>query len=513
VTDAVLRLDAVGKTFPGVRALAGVSLDVRAGEVLGLVGENGAGKSTLIKIVGGVYPHGSYEGAVLLGGQARRFASAADALAAGVAVVHQELSLVPGMSVAENLLLGREPRRFGFVDGARLVAEARAMLARTVADEDAGAIDPEAAVETLGVGRQQVVEIARALGADARVVFLDEPTAALTDQEAARLHELVRAGRARGAAFVYVSHRLDEIFALCDRVAVLRDGKLVAVRATTEVTRDEIVALMTGKTAGTLARPEPETAPGPEVLRVDGLTLAHPTLPGRRVLDGVSLAVRAGEVVALAGAMGAGRTALLSALFGLARGKVGGAARLADAAFAPRAPADAIARGVALVPEDRKHHGLVLGQSVADNLTIASLASAFFDPAAAERTAQAAARDLGVKAPGLDALVDTLSGGNQQKVVLAKWLLTEPRLLLLDEPTRGVDVGARAEIFRIIRRLTTSGLAVLMASSDLEEIRLLADRVVVLREGRVAGELAGAAATPDAIMALAVGTAGKVALA
>ena len=495
-----LEVAGLGKRFGGVRALGEVSLAIAPGEVLGLVGENGAGKSTLIKIIGGVYAHGTYEGSVRAFGEERRFASARDALGAGVAVVHQELSLVPEMTVAENLMLGREPRRFGFVDGTRLLAEARAILSRTVPDDG---IDPAAKVASLGVGRQQVVEIARALGGTARVIVLDEPTAALTESETARLFELVRAGRERGASFLYVSHRLDEIFALCDRVAVLRDGRLVGVRPTTETSRDELVALMTGK------RPAPATeecarAVGDPMLAIRELSLQR---GNRVVLDRVSLSVRAGEIVALAGAMGSGRTALLSALFGNARGALDGTMTLAGAPYRPRSPRDAIARGVALVPEDRKQHGLVLSLGVCENLGLASLSGAGYDAVAETARTAGMARDLGVKAPSLHAPIDTLSGGNQQKVVLGKWLLARPRLLLCDEPTRGVDVGARAEIFRILRNLVKRDLAVLVASSDLEEIREIADRVIVLREGRVAGELDGNARSADHIMQLAMGRA------
>jgi ABC-type sugar transport system ATPase subunit len=499
----LLRLDAVGKQFPGVRALTGVSFSLEPGEIVGLVGENGAGKSTLLKIVGGVY--GEYEGGLWRGERRVRFRSAADALAAGIAVVHQELSLIPALTVAENLVLGREPRRFGLVDDAALEARARGMLEQVL--NRGPAIDPVAKVSDLGLAEQQLVEITRAFAADARVVILDEPTAALTSAEAERLHGLIRAGAARGTAFVFVSHRLDEIFTVTDRIIVLRDGRLVADRPTWALDVAQVTELMTGQSVDRLARPSPNRAAGAAVLTIDRLGLAHPTRPGQAVLRDVHLEVRAGEIVALAGAMGAGRTALLSTLFGLARGTVSGRMTLAGAPYAPKHPRAAIARGVALVPEDRKHQGLALGQSVADNLTLASLPARFVDVAAAERAATDRARALAIKAPALAALVDTLSGGNQQKVVLGKWLEAAPRLLLLDEPTRGVDVGARAEIFRLLRALTEDGLAILMASSDLEEIRVLADRAVVLQGGAVAGELGGAALGAHALMTLAVGRA------
>ncbi len=522
----MIELVDIGKDFPGVRALAGVSLEIRPGEILGLVGENGAGKSTLIKILGGAYPAGSFEGEVRVAGQARRFRSTRCARAAGIALVHQELALVPELSVADNLLLGREPTRWGFVDGAATVARARDLLAR-VAGPAAADLDVTTAAGRLGVGQQQIVEIARALGDErepAQVVVLDEPTAALTATEAARLFELVRARRAAGAAFVYISHHLDEILALTDRVAVLRDGRLVAVEATAATCREQLVELMTGaaragnadrrdrrgaRDGGPGAALAPAGGAAAPVLAVDGLRVWKPGL-ARPVVDGLSFRVHAGEVVALAGAMGAGRTACLSALFGLVRGQVEGTVTVDGARVDVGEPRRAIAAGLALVPEDRKGLGLVLGLSVGDNLGLPALARhgrwGVVDGARAERTAQAVVRDLRIKTPGLGAEVATLSGGNQQKIVIGKWLELAPRVLLLDEPTRGVDVGAKAEIYRVIEELTAAGHAVILASSDLPEIERLADRVLVLRDGRLAGELARGATALD-IMRLALGAA------
>ncbi len=515
----MIQLRDIGKEFPGVRALAGVSLSIAAGEVLGLVGENGAGKSTLIKILGGAYPAGSFDGEVVVGGRPQAFRSTRDARRAGIAVVHQELSLVPEMSVTDNLMLGREPTRLGVVDAIEAEARAIEILARVAGDLAAG-IDVSAPAGRLGVGMQQVIEIARALGDQlepATLVVLDEPTAALTTAESTRLFELVRARRAAGAAFVYISHHLDEILALTDRVAVLRDGQLVAVKQTATTCREELIELMTGSDGGPEVGRGPGRGPGRDlgpagdpVLEVRELCVRHPALD-RNVVDGLSFTVRAGEVVALAGAMGAGRTATLSALFGLARGDVTGTIVVDGTAVRVREPRDAIAAGLALVPEDRKGLGLVLGMSVADNLGLPALERqaswGLIDGARAERAAGAAVKELRIKAPGLGAEVATLSGGNQQKVVIGKWLALAPRVLLLDEPTRGVDVGAKAEIYRLIEELTGRGHGVVLASSDLPEIVRLADRVLVLRDGRLAGELSRGAVTPLAIMTLALGAA------
>ncbi|MGE5185106.1 MAG: sugar ABC transporter ATP-binding protein [Acidobacteriota bacterium] len=513
---AVVELRKIGKQFPGVRALHDVSLSIEPGEVLGLVGENGAGKSTLIKILGGVYGVGSYRGDVVVAGRVRSFRSTREARSAGIAIVHQELALVPDMSIADNLVLGREPVRFGVVDAARAQQIARQML-RDVLGGEADAIDLDQPVHQLGVGVQQILEIARALADDAKVVVLDEPTAALTDAETERLFQLVRARRAAGTSFVYISHRLEEIAALCDRVAVLRDGELVGVNSA-PFANDDVVVMMTGKEMEPPRRQERQALkrisssdPGElGVLAVKHLRVAHPSLPGRFVVDGLSFEVHAGEVLALAGAMGSGRTATLSALFGAARSAVTGEIRVDGKLVTIRDPRDAIAAGLALVPEDRKGQGLVLGASVADNLALASTRelsrAGFFDAARAESRAHALSRDLSIKAPGLGAEVATLSGGNQQKVVIGKWLERAPRVLLLDEPTRGVDIGAKAELYALVEQLVANGAAVVLASSDLPEVVRLADRVLVLREGKLAGELVRPHVSALAIMQHAVGS-------
>ncbi len=512
-----VELRRISKTFPGVRALHDVSLAVAPGEVLGLVGENGAGKSTLIKILGGVYPAGSYRGEVVVGGRVHGFRGTADARKAGIAIVHQELSLIPEMSVADNLALGREPAWLGILDRERVQADARSLLTAVIGETDAISIDPDQPVGELGIGTQQLIEIARALATAAKVIVLDEPTAALTDGEIAQLFALIRERRATGASFIYISHRLEEIAELCDRVAVLRDGELVAVKAPS----DDLIPSMTGDLRpgvdADLDRARPRagvtctsTSTIYPVLSVQNLRVEHPTVPGRAVVDGLSFRVAAGEVVALAGALGSGRTATLSALFGIARAGASGEIQVDGKPVVIRSPIDAIAAGLAFVPEDRKAQGLVLGLSVGDNLALSALGRlsrfGIVDSARAERSALSRLRDLSIKAPSLGAEVATLSGGNQQKIVIGKWLELAPRVLLLDEPTRGVDVGAKAEIYRLIEELVARGHAVVIASSDLPETVRLADRVLVLREGRLVGQLASEAITQLAIMRLAVGT-------
>jgi D-xylose transport system ATP-binding protein len=515
--ERVVALDLVGidMRFGGVHALGGADLSAREGEIVGLCGENGAGKSTLLKILSGVHPFGSYTGEVRVRGEARRFQSVADARRAGIAMVHQELMLVPSMRVADNLLLGREPSRLGVISDRAILASARATLDRFgFADE----IDARATVEDLGVGLQQVVEIVRALSQDARVLVLDEPTAALTSREIDRLLGWLRELKSQGATCIYVSHKLGEVFEVCDRIVVLRDGRSAGAWATRETTPREIVAAMVGRSIeggrSTIAAPE---GAKPALTLVD-LSVARPseTLSqgARAAARGVSLSVREGEIVALAGAMGSGRTAILSTIFGCALGAVSGEIRILGERVEIRSPRDAIAHGVALLPEDRKGRGLVLGMSVAENLALPWLGSreamgdqarfGLVDDRREIAMAEARIADLSIRgAP--DAPVGTLSGGNQQKVALGKWLAKPPKVLLLDEPTRGVDVGAREEIYAILSGLARRGVAVLMASSDLAEIRRIAGRVIVLRQGRIAGELDAQDATEEAIALLSTG--------
>lgn len=499
------RLELIGitKEFPGVRALDGVSFDCRAGEIHALCGENGAGKSTLIKILCGYHPHGSFGGRLRLAGRDAALRSLRDAEAQGVALIAQELALAPNLSVAENLLLGREPRRLGLIDRAAAAVAAREALARVGLD-----VAPERLVRTLGVGQQQLVEIARALAKEASILVLDEPTAALTEADAARLLDRLRDLKAAGVSIVYISHRLDEVLAVADRVTVLRDGHSVSTRARADVTRAQVIAEMVGREVRDLY-PRAPHRPGARLLSVRDWTLDDPLNPGRRVLADVSFDLHAGEVLGVAGLMGAGRTALLTSLFGAARSRVTGQVGVGAATPGPpfRTPGAAIAAGLALVGEDRQRDGLVPGASVADNLSLATLArftrGGALDLAARDAACAATAAGLRIRTPSLRTPAGQLSGGNQQKVLLGRWLMEDVRVLLLDEPTRGIDVGARAEIYALVNELVGRGLGVLLVSSDLPELLGLSHRLLVLSLGRRTALLEGAEMTAAAVMGAA----------
>ncbi len=493
----------ITKTFPGVRALDGVSFDLHAGELHALVGENGAGKSTLMKILGGVYPHGSYGGEVLIDGEARRFQSVRDAEHAGVAVIFQELSLVKDLSIGENIFLGREPQRFGIIRREELYSRAQKLL-----DEVQLPLDPRTPVGQLGIGQQQLVEIAKALSQEARILVLDEPTAALTDAEVETLFRILQTLRRRGVGMIYISHKLDEVFRMSDRITVLRDGRTVGTKQASELDESRVIALMVGREVGDIF-PEADHERGAVALEVRGMTVEDPNLRGKLLVNNVSFTVRKGEVLGIAGLMGAGRSDLLMGIFGAHAGKVSGEILIEGQSARITRPSDAIDYGIGFVTEDRKRFGLVLDQTILNNMTLAGLtklSGRFVTDEDAEAAAgNQAMKDLRVKANSVFTVAGTLSGGNQQKVVLAKWLLTNPRVLFLDEPTRGIDVGAKQEIYAQINRLARTGLAIVLVSSELPEVLGLSDRILVLHEGQVTGEFKRAEATPEAVMACATG--------
>jgi ribose transport system ATP-binding protein/rhamnose transport system ATP-binding protein len=492
-TEAAARLTVrdCHKAFPGVLALNGVSLTVMPGEIHALLGENGAGKSTLGKIVGGVYAKDS--GEIRLDGALIEGIDEASAGPLGIAVVHQEGSLVPQLSIAENIFAGRQPTKaFGMVDRKVMVRRAEALL------RDLGvALDPAMPVRALSAAQAQVIEIAKALSRELKLLVLDEPTSALTLTETARLFTLVRRLKANGVSVIYISHRLAEIFELCDRVTVLKDGKVTGTRAVGETSEDELIRLMVGRDV--LFARSAATPAGEVVLAVEKLAAA----PHVRE---ATFSVRAGEIVCLAGLVGSGRSETCEAIFG-ARPLAAGSVTIKGKPVRFGGPWDAIAAGVGMMPEDRKEAGLFLARSLAANISVAVLGAVsprgIFSEEKAATLAEQFIRELRIATPSTRQIVGNLSGGNQQKVLLAKWLAPEPALLIVDEPTRGVDVGARAEIYRILRELKAKRLAILVVSSDLPEVLTLADRIVVMADGRTVGELAGDTATEESVLRLA----------
>lgn len=498
-----LEMREITKTFPGVRALDGVTFDLAHGEVHALVGENGAGKSTLMKVLGGVYPYPDYGGELVIDGERVRFSGVKDAERAGIAVIFQELSLVKEMSVSENIFLGREPSSLGVVRWEELYRRSQELLSRLKLD-----IDPHTPIRNLGIGQQQLVEIAKALSHDARILVLDEPTAALTDEEVKTLFAILDQLRSSGVGMIYISHKLDEVFRLSDRITVLRDGRTVGTAPTSEWTEASVIARMVGREVGQIF-PVIDHGHGEVVFEAQHISVSDPALPNKKLVDDVSFSVKSGEVLGIAGLMGAGRSDLLMALFGAHAGDRRGTTLVSGKSVQINDPSDAIKHGIGFVTEDRKRFGLVLEQTILNNMTLAGLrrlSGAFITNIDAEAAAaERAMKDLRVKAPSIFTTAGTLSGGNQQKVVLAKWLLTNPRVLFLDEPTRGIDVGAKQEIYSQINQLAKTGLAIVLVSSELPEVLGLCDRILVLHEGRMTGEFTRSDATPEAVMSCATG--------
>ncbi|MEV0166898.1 monosaccharide ABC transporter ATP-binding protein (CUT2 family) [Nonomuraea fuscirosea] len=503
MTEHILRMSGITKTFPGVKALQDVNLSVRRGEIHAICGENGAGKSTLMKVLSGVYPHGDYEGEILFEGKRCEFGGIRDSEHAGIVIIHQELALSPQLSIAENIFLGNERARRGVIDWNRTNYEAAALMKRVGLQEN-----PTTTIADIGVGKQQLVEIAKALSKEVRLLILDEPTAALNDDDSAHLLDLLRGLRDEGITCVIISHKLNEVIAIADSVTIIRDGRTIETldMAGDHVTEDRIISGMVGRALDNRFPPHEPTI-GDEALRIEDWTVYSPSQPGRKVVDNASLTLRRGEIVGLAGLMGAGRTELAMSVFGRAWGvHISGKLFKDGKPIDVRNVQDAIRHGIAYATEDRKRYGLNLIEDIKRNISAAGLTGlskrGWVNENEEYRVAEQFHKSMNIKAPGVDSVVGKLSGGNQQKVVLSKWILTEPDVLILDEPTRGIDVGAKYEIYTIINRLADQGKAVLVISSELPELLGLCDRIYTLSEGRITGEVPRQEATQESLMHL-----------
>ncbi|WP_165067811.1 multiple monosaccharide ABC transporter ATP-binding protein [Marisediminicola senii] len=501
MTESILEMRDITKTFPGVKALQNVSLEVGAAEVHAICGENGAGKSTLMKVLSGVYPHGTYEGEIIFEGQSVAFKDIRDSENSGIVIIHQELALSPFLSIAENIFLGNEVSKNGFIDWHKTNAEAAKLLKRVGLSDN-----PVTPVTDIGVGKQQLVEIAKALSKRVKLLILDEPTAALNDEDSAHLLGLIAGLRDEGIACIIISHKLNEIKAIADKVTIIRDGRAIETLdlAHDEISENRIIKGMVGRD---LENRYPDRTPsiGDEVMRIEDWTVHHPTETGRVVIHSANLTVRAGEVVGLAGLMGAGRTELAMSVFGRSYGSdVSGRLFMNGTEVRAKSVAEAIKHGIAYATEDRKKYGLNLIDDIKRNVSGAALDKlakrGWVDGDREFAVANDYRKSMNIKAPSVGSITGKLSGGNQQKVVLSKWMFSDPDILILDEPTRGIDVGAKYEIYTIINELAAAGKAILVISSELPELLGICDRIYALSEGHITGEVPIENATPEVLM-------------
>jgi D-xylose transport system ATP-binding protein len=501
----ILDIQNVTKQFPGVTALKDVSIQIKRGEIHGICGENGAGKSTLMKILAGVYPYGEYEGTITYEGQELKLEHSAirQATEEGIAIVYQELTLVPSMTVGENVFLGKEPIEGPGINWDKLYADTQQLLRKYSLD-----IQPQAIVGSLGVGKMQMTEITKALAENAKVLILDEPTSALAEDEIDGLMEILRTLKSHGVTCIYITHKLEEFFGITDTITVLRDGKVITTQPAENLSVEKLVQYMVGREM-TERFPEGNRHPGEVIFQVENLHAQDPQESAKEVVKGVTFDLRKGEILGIAGLMGSGRTELVMTLFGEYGKITEGTVKLEGREVNVKSSREAMLAGISLVPEDRKQHGLVLMQSVLKNISLPNLdqfASWLRIDNLAELNASLKfAKSLEIKAPSLHVPCDSLSGGNQQKVVISKWLMSQPKVLIMDDPTRGIDVGAKYEIYKLMNDLAEQGIAIIMISSELEEVLGMSDRVMVMHEGKSAGTLDIADATEERIMALATG--------
>ena len=505
--EIVLEMKNIIKDFPGVRALNNVNFEARAGEVLALVGENGAGKSTLMKVLSGVWPYPTYQGDIFIRGELKRFHNTKEAEESRVAIIYQELNLIPELSVAENIFLDRQFTKAGVINWSKVNAETQKLLD----DLHLEGIKPTDQIKELTVGKQQMVEIAKALSLNANILVFDEPTSALTDKEVEALFTIIRKLKQQGVCMSYISHKMEELEQIADRVIVLRDGQTIGeVTPISEITLEQIISRMVGRDIKDMF-PKKEFQRGEKVLEVKNFEVDHPLMPGEKKVKNASFSAYKGEILGISGLMGSGRTELVSGIFGalpkLARGEV----ILKGKPLSIKTPQDAIEQGLGLVTEDRKRVGLILGQSVLQNMTISSLETVanqwgVINKSKERSLANEYVSKLKIKTPGLDVTIDTLSGGNQQKVIVAKWLNTKPVVLILDEPTRGIDVGAKVEIYNLLNQLIEEGVTVIIISSELPEVMGMSDRLLVMCEGEIVAELSHKEATKEMVMEYATGS-------
>ena len=508
--SALLEMRTITKTFPGVKALDRVSLTVEKGEIHAICGENGAGKSTLMKVLSGVYPHGSYEGEIVYDGAPLALRGISDSEARGIIIIHQELALVPLLSIAENMFLGHEVASRGIINWPKAFQQTEGWLRKVGLSEP-----PSAIVGKLGVGKQQLIEIAKALAKDVRLLILDEPTAALQENDSDKLLDLMLELKAQGVTQIIISHKLNEIARVADRITVIRDGTSVSTIDAHDISEDRIIRDMVGRD---MAHRYPERVPNPgaPLMEVRNWSVWHPEQAGRQVIKDVSLTVRKGEIVGIAGLMGTGRTELAMSIFGKSYGKGHqGTVSMHGQTVDVSTVTKAVAAGISYVTEDRKALGLILEEPIVRNTTLANLPGVSLRGVLNKRRETQVAEDyrkqLAIRTPGVQQKVVNLSGGNQQKVVLAKWLFTDPQVLILDEPTRGIDVGAKFEIYTIMKDLAEQGRSILMISSEMPELLGMCDRIYVMNEGRIVGELTRAEATQEKIMGMILKGEGRAA--
>ena len=511
MAEYLLEMRGIVKEFSGVKAIDGIDLVVRPGECVGLCGENGAGKSTLMKVLSAVYPHGTWEGKILWEGEELKARTIRETEDVGIAIIHQELMMVPHLSVAENIFLGNEPTTYGgFIDYDTMNARAAKLLAQLKMPD----VNPALPVMAYSGGKQQLVEIAKALNKNAKLLILDEPTSALTSAETRTLLDLVKEFKARGMACVYISHKLDEVAEIADTVTVIRDGTHVATRPMSELTTDDIITMMVGREMKNLF-PKSEHTVGEVIFEAKHVTVFDTTNTERKLVDDVSFQLRRGEILGVAGLVGAGRTELASHLFGCWKGEHHGEIFLDGKEIKVHSPRDAVRQGICMVPEDRKRHGIVPLMGVGYNITMSVLGrftrSSLIDDEDEMAAIQAEILRMKIKTAQPLLPIASLSGGNQQKAVVAKMLLPEPKVLILDEPTRGVDVGAKYEIYKLIFELAQQGVAVLMISSELPEVLGISDRVLVMGEGKLRGDFPNTGLSQEKILAAALGKQDKIA--